>query len=690
MRMAKFLIWTATLLGFIIPAWAVPTGCTGWDSSGNGKLKGTYYMRQVVWQVGDQSGDLGDAVSVYGTVTFDGNGNYVFAGALVEAATLTLTPINSLAGTYVVSASGYTCMDSLLNNVLLSTGETIFGLVSNSIFIGSSTENFSGAHVNDMAIAAPLASPIPTAASLSGSYTFVDFDSPVVGQSGGVVEVRDSLFTFTADGKGTLTGTTAGTGYIGATGTTRQNLSNVKFVFSSGAGNLMFPSSSSPTALIQGNHYIYLSPDGNFFFGGSPTGWDMIVGIRNSPGTPANFAGLYYQAGMDINLANLSTAGTAGVDSYYGSFKALGTSVAQPNIIGHERLNTTTAPISFDFTYIDGYTFNSDGSSDDGNTSQHYVYGLNGAVRIGIGNSPSLGINVALAAPTFASQPGVFLDPTTIVNAASNAPATAQIVAGELITMSGTNLAPSFLVSTNGFQFTLNGVQVLINGTPCPIYSVFPNQVTVLVPYEVTPGVATVQVINGTAQSNIATMFVGTTQPGVFTFNTAGIEYGRAVRVSDSTLISPSNQAKANDVLNVFVTGLGGVTPAISDGTVSPANDVAANTIGAFIGGATATVSFAGLEPGSVGVYMVTLTVPTGLTPGDNILEITGPDGDTYEARISIGSGTASAVSADLSRTDTLVRPHNLTGPNRQKDRILPATINAPTPMSSAHKTSNQ
>jgi hypothetical protein len=176
-------------------------------------------------------------------------------------------------------------------------------------------------------------------------------------------------------------------------------------------------------------------------------------------------------------------------------------------------------------------------------------------------------------------------------------------------------------------------------------------------------------------------MFVGLSQPGIFSETLNGVSYARAQRVSDSSIISPTNQALSGDVLNIFVTGLGGLTTAIGDGAVSPANDATSNTINAFIGGVPATVSFAGLEQGFTGIYMVTLTVPTGLTAGDNVLEVTGPDSDNFEYKISIGTGTAAAAVPETRARervsgetgDTLnPRPHLLTGPNRQKQRILP------------------
>ena len=35
-----------------------------WDTSGNGMLSGTYYFRQVIYIIGDQYGDLGEAISL--------------------------------------------------------------------------------------------------------------------------------------------------------------------------------------------------------------------------------------------------------------------------------------------------------------------------------------------------------------------------------------------------------------------------------------------------------------------------------------------------------------------------------------------------------------------------------------------------------------------------------------------------
>ena len=53
------------------------TAATGWqaaaqtfDNSGNSMLQGTYYFREVIYLLADQAGDLGQAVALFGNITF--------------------------------------------------------------------------------------------------------------------------------------------------------------------------------------------------------------------------------------------------------------------------------------------------------------------------------------------------------------------------------------------------------------------------------------------------------------------------------------------------------------------------------------------------------------------------------------------------------------------------------------------
>jgi uncharacterized protein (TIGR03437 family) len=447
------------------------------------------------------------------------------------------------------------------------------------------------------------------------------------------------MLTMNPDGAGNL-GTVGFGGYVGQTGSAKalQSLPNVKYIFSGGAAKVTFPNSN--TALFAGDYYLYFSPDGNFVFGGSPYSADLFVGVRTGTNTP-NLSGLYYEAGLDQDESTL-IAGYASLDSFYGSLSANAGA-----IVGHQRLLDVFNSSATNYTYSDAYTVPSSGVYSSASTN----YVVSNGIRIGSGIGPSLGISVALQAPAMNSNlstTGVFLNPQGIVNAGSSAPFTAGLAPGELLTLYGANLASGLQVASGiPFPTTLGKVQVTVNNIPAPIYYVTPAQLSAIVPYGVTGSVAKVQVYNDNVPSNSVTAFIGKTAPGVLTQLQNGLGYGDAVHL-DGTLVNAGNPAQIGETISVFVTGLGAVSPTIVDGGAGP-TDVLANaagTITAYIGRVQATVGYAGLAPQLAGLYQINLTVPSGVTAGDNFLAIAGPDAYSSECLIAIGSATSSAAAA--------------------------------------------
>lgn len=633
------------LRAFLLLAVAIGSTATAqtFDNSGNGMLNGSYYFRQVLWAVGSNDGSLGAAISIYGNITFDGKGGYSVTSTVFDGGVGSPQNYN-MTGTYTISASGYGSISSPANPYLAfligvsSNADDTYGLVSKSgIFIGSSTENQLG--YNDILVAAPNSS-TTTLATFKGTYAVADFDSP----DWSPVNTSEALLTMNPDGNGNL-GTVTASGLIaGASGTVNQSIGGVSYLLSNGAFNVKFGGQLTiGSNLIAGDHYFYISPDGNFVFGGSPSGWDMLVGVRTTSGATPTFGGLYYQAGMYQDESQLASQGYADLDSYFGSL--YGNSSAQ--IIQHQRVLSYFYGVA-DLTFRDGYSFNTDGTVDDNTTYERYYYGAGGTIRIGFGLSPYLGISVALQSPSFTPS-GVFIDPTGIQNAASSALFTAGIAPGELITISGSNLAPDPLVVDSNFPNKLDGIQVMINNVAAPIYYASSRVVSVMVPYatgQTGPPIAQIQVINNGVASNTVTVFTSLTAPGVFTTPAGGLGYAIAQHYPSYALVSPSNPAVAGETLIVYMTGLGTVTPPVPDGSITPLAPVsnADNTITSYIGSASATQGFAGLAPGEpASIYTMNITVPTGLSAGDNTLSIAGPDAQTFEALIPIGSGTAAS-----------------------------------------------
>jgi uncharacterized protein (TIGR03437 family) len=616
-----------------------------WDSSGNSQLKGSYYFRQVLYG--------SDASALYGGINFDGNGKWTISGGQLCSTANSCTngqPASfSASGTYTIAASGFGFLTSPADST-----QRVYVMVSNGIAIGSATENSS--KYEDMFVAAPVANPQPTVSSLQGTYQLTYFRPDFsVGPSADV----DALVKMSSDGAGAINASM--NGYNGGGGTGTQISNNLKYVYSGGAANITFPNSSTASFIYGENEYLYMSPDGNFVFGGSPTDFDMFVGVKTNGANPSNFSGMFYQAGLDDDNSD----GSGYLDSWYGAFSVL----SGGNIVSHQRF-AFGGTIASGNTYADTYGSFQSGGYTNTDTGVQYVFSQNGAIRIGLGQFPVMGINVAVQAPTL-NQSGVFLNPQGITNSASNAPFTAGISNGELLTLYGSNLAQSTAVaSTLPFPTSLGGVQVLINGYNAPIYYVSPKQISVIVPFENTFSVAQIQVTNGAGASNIVTLPVYQTTPGVYTIDSSfgGVGPGglgfAAAEHGDYSVVSKSNPAHPGETIALYVTGLGNVNPPNPDGAAGPANpaSVPTNQFTIDVNGTTSPApAFVGLAPGLAGLYQINFQIPSGLAAGTYLLGIQASDSYTDEAEIPVGtaSGSASVVARPAIRMHRASRlPH--------------------------------
>jgi uncharacterized protein (TIGR03437 family) len=618
-------------IAFLLPtAAAWQASAQTWDTSGNGMLTGTYYFRQVVWVVGNGNGDLQHAVALYGQINFDGNGNYTASGQKNDSSVSSGPAAFTVSGTYKISASGYGSIISPF-----SASDSIYGLVSKGIFIASSTENQPG--YNDLFVAAQLASPAPTIATFNGTYNMVDIDFP----SGIATDTRQSTFQLRPNGAGSIQSAQL-TGYIAGGGSKviTQNVSSVPYFASNGAFNLNFGGKAvdpASTTLIAGTKFLYISPDGNFVFGGDPqNAWDMILGVKQGSGTP-NFNGLYYQAGAIVDNSQLASNG-ADLQTFYG---ALSVSSNGGELV-HERVFSVFQSGPVDYTYSDAATANADGTSSD--FYNKYFFGAGGAIAVAIGNGAFFGVTALAQAPSFSGN-GPYISPIGIVNAGSSVPFTAALAPGELVSIYGTNLTSATATDAT-LPTTLAGVQVLVNNTPAAIYSVAHtanyDQINAVIPLTTTSTVATVQVTNnnGASKSNAITNYVDLTQPGSFNSYTAtpAVQHG-----ADYSLVTSSNPAKVGETLLVYLTGLGTLD---SSGNAS-------NSLAAYIDGTQASVSYAGTQSSVGGGYQMNVVVPSGITTGTNVyLDLAGPDAYNSEVLIPVGTG---GVAREAPR---LARPH--------------------------------
>lgn len=629
----KYLAFLILIIAFCA---AVPAAAQNFDTSGNSKLNGDFFVRQVVTtNLDTNTSAIGRAISIVGIMTFDGNGNYTFTGQKVDTSVGNSSAAYTTSGTYAVESNGM----AQIQNPIDST-DTDYGAVAGVgpvSIVASATEG----QYNDIFVAIEAGTGASNA-TLSGLYNvgFIDFLGANASQ------VRDGYYTLSSSGSGSL-GTVSVSGAMANQGNNNvtQSYTGVTYAIAgvNGAGTLTFPTASTPlTSLVSGQKTFYVSADGTLLLGGDPNGFDIIFGMQSLSTSATNgvYTGTYYNAALENDASDVADGNNA-IDSFYGSNLALG---SQGAAISHLRLYFF-GESAYDYTTDEGYNFGSQGSYNDG--FYQYQLGVNGQVllMVGYGSEYSLTVNL-LAQSTQATS--VFIDPLSIFNAASYAPITNSVAPGEFITIFGSGLASSTQsASSLPLPTTMGTTQVTVNGTAAPLDYVSPTQINFLIPTgtSVTAAdFATFQVTNNGVKSNPVTVYLNLTAPGVFTLTNLDGTYPpgtgpAAVQHADYSLVTTENPAVAGETLILYVTGLGAVTPPVPDGAAAGSNPV--STVNEDIEidlydqngvDSSATVVFAGLTPGLAGLYQINFVVPSGVASGPASLGISTNEAYTNEA----------------------------------------------------------
>ena len=187
---------------------------------------------------------------------------------------------------------------------------------------------------------------------------------------------------------------------------------------------------------------------------------------------------------------------------------------------------------------------------------------------------------------TFSSQPTIARG--GIVNGASFA--SGALAPGTIIAIAGTLLSSSTrAASAVPLATRMDDVTVEVNGTAIPLFYVAPGQINGQLPHDLATGTATLRVRNASGVSAEETFQVATASPGIFLFNSTS---GAAALNQDNTINQPENGERAGNVVTVFLTGLGTITPPVASGTVTPSDSLsrAIAPVSATVAGANAEV----------------------------------------------------------------------------------------------------
>jgi uncharacterized protein (TIGR03437 family) len=238
------------------------------------------------------------------------------------------------------------------------------------------------------------------------------------------------------------------------------------------------------------------------------------------------------------------------------------------------------------------------------------------------GNSPvTIPVSLTLSAPATGPTIGA------VVSGASYA--TTGFAPGTIATIFGTLLGPqtgvAFSVNSQGtLDSTLSGVSVTVGGLPAiPLY-VTAGQVNIILPFALgTAGQAPLTVSYNnltTAQFNLPLVAADVQ---IFTANQSGSGPG-AMLNQDFSINTSSNPAAPGSVVQIFGTGGGVLTPAVTAGGVAGDTLAYTATCTATVNGETATVIYSGAAPGLVyGVNQFNVQLPANTPSGAQKIVLT-------------------------------------------------------------------
>jgi uncharacterized protein (TIGR03437 family) len=256
---------------------------------------------------------------------------------------------------------------------------------------------------------------------------------------------------------------------------------------------------------------------------------------------------------------------------------------------------------------------------------------------------------VAKGAPV-ANYMGVVDNAIFGVDGGGVAPGDIVALFGEQLSFDGFSGASSVPLPTQ-----LGGATVLVNGRAAPLYSVSQSpsydQIDLQIPLETAVGTAQVQVQRDGLTGNTVSVQVASRAPRILL--AGGSSFGAIQNAKDLSYPAPvgyfgpgavSHPAQVGDTLTIYAIGLGATNPAVGTNVPAPGAEPLArltatpvvnfgDTIFGTIG---ATPSYAGLSPGSVGLYQVNVAIPPGVPSGLVTLTLMFPDSNSNSVQIAV------------------------------------------------------
>ena len=223
----------------------------------------------------------------------------------------------------------------------------------------------------------------------------------------------------------------------------------------------------------------------------------------------------------------------------------------------------------------------------------------------------------------------------------------AILTPGRQQTLNVAGLVQETLTAEPPLPTELGGIRVLVNGVAAPLFSVSPSGVHYQIPWETPPaGAQAVVDVPGAVFESPVALLLAQFAPAFQTHDCGGgqpPECITAVHSDSGAPVSTDHPARASESVDLFMYGLGTVTPPAVDGVPAPAsppsvidNQPVCWLLQTSQAPPPPTVQYmqvlsARLAPGTIGVYVVTVKLPAQVLKLSN-LKCASPGGVGGEA----------------------------------------------------------
>jgi uncharacterized protein (TIGR03437 family) len=234
----------------------------------------------------------------------------------------------------------------------------------------------------------------------------------------------------------------------------------------------------------------------------------------------------------------------------------------------------------------------------------------------------------------------------------------AQVAPGSIAAVFGSDLsADSIPADMVPLPTSLDGSSMSFNDSiPAPFFSVSPNQATIQIPWELQGlSSATLTLMRANGSASTISVPLAAVAPAVFSVNQQGGGQGTVTIASTGMLAAPpgsvpgtiTRAAMRGEFISIQCTGLGAVNnpPATGAATLDFSSTTTTH-VTVLLNGVSLPASFAGLSPGSVGLFRVDVQIPDDSQTGDAI-----------PLALVVGGATSNTVTIAIQPREEMRRP---------------------------------